>query len=255
MKRLLMFVVVVLGVLGCMPTAQESTPVVQDPKETLAQAVINLRQASTFRLLIEQTGVEYTFSVSLDAGASSVTASMRRGEVQYMSPNTMYGNINLRVNPLPPIGVEIFAQAADQWFKLSSADWINFPIAEGFDPEQLVREGSGFSIALEQLREVNYVGLETLIDGTQAIHIRGAASGSVINQLMFDLLDLQNDNVVVDVYIAPDSLLPVQLSVTVPETAANGEADTRWTIEIYDFNQPAVFTAPAGITLPEGAGA
>lgn len=246
-----MIVLIGLGVLlgACAPATPERT--VTDPKIALAEAIDKLREAKTFRLLIEQIGKEYLFGVSLDGGGSVLNASMRRGEVQYLAPNVMYGSVTLRVSPLPPVSVEIFAQGDEQWFKPSGSDWINFPIAEGFNPEQLMQEGSGFSVALAQLREVVFVGVTTLIDGTQALHIRGDAGGEVVNQLLFNLLALQSDRVLVDVYLAPDSGLPVQLTVTIPQTAGEGDADTAWNIEIYDYNAPASFTPPAGVTLPQ----
>ncbi|MCA9881918.1 MAG: LppX_LprAFG lipoprotein [Anaerolineae bacterium] len=213
-----------------------------EPTPLLAQVVENIRNVETFRLLIEQTGVAYPFGVSLDEGQSVVYATMRRGEGQYQAPNMMYASVNLKIGALPVLAVELFAEGLDQWFKLAN-QWINYPIAEGFDPGDLIAEDTGFSQAINQLREVAYIGTETLIDGTQSWHISGVAEGQVINDLLFNLLSIEQE-VMVDVYIDQATTLPALLVVTLPDTASDSEDNTAWHIEIYDYNTELDFTPP-----------
>jgi hypothetical protein len=215
----------------------------------LARVVENLRDVESFQLLIEQQGVEYPFGISLDEGQSVVNAIMRRGEAQYVAPNIMYANVNLRVGGLPVLAVELYAEGLNQWFKLAN-QWINYPIAEGFNPGDLIAENGGFSQALDQLNEIEYIGAETLIDGTETWHIQGTASGQVINELLFNLLFVEQD-VVVDVYIDQATSLPAVLQVTLPGTATEEEGDTVWRIEIYDYNGEVTYQAPDRITDAE----
>ncbi len=223
-----------------------------DPQALLNAVVLRLRDLETFQLLIEQEGAAYPFAVSLDEGQTTVNAVMRRGEAQYIQPENMYANIRLRVANLPPIGVELFAQGQDQWFKLASSRWINWPIADGFDPGSLIQENSGFAAALSQLQEVEYIRFDALPNGERAHHVRGIATGDVINELLFNLLEISDEQAVIaDVYILPETDVPTLLIITLPGTAneETGEDDTAWRIEIYDVNGPPDFNQPPGIDL------
>ena len=231
-----------------------AVPTPEDPLLLLRQVIANLRQTPSFRLLIEQRGVPYPFSVTLDQGATYVNATMQRAEGQFLTPETLYANVRLALGGLPPVGIEIFARATNQWFRLAGSGWINYPVAQGFDPSSLIREDSGFSVALNQLRELAFVQLTTLEDGTPVFHLRGLASGAVINDLLFELINLQNDNVVVDVYIEPQRRLPVLLSVVVPDTASETQGNTEWRIELFDYGKEAAFSGPLEATqTPEGS--
>lgn len=227
-----------LLVSACTPTTQEVADIT-DPAAALSEAVDRIRATDTFRILIEQTGTAYQFQVSLDAGASSVTAIMRRGEAQFIVPDELYATVRLEVAPLPAVNTELFAKASDQFFRLAGGSWINFPIAEGFDPSDLVRVDGGFSRALGQLRDLKYLGAETLIDGTVTQHIHGIASGDTINNLMFNLLSLTQNDIEVDVYLDPETKFPLKMVLLLPGSAREGESDTQWNIELYDINAPA----------------
>lgn len=238
-------VVVAAGFLLLTRPAAEPVARLPEPKALLEQVIVNLRELKTFRLLIEQSGAPYIFGVTLDQGQTTVSAVMQRAEGQYENPNILYAVTRLSIGGLPPIQVEIFARGADQWFRLVSTPWINFPIAEGFDPGRLIQEDSGFPAALNGLEEITLVGAETLEDGTAVYHIRGTAAGQVVNDLMFGLLSLTQDNVKVDVYVDQAKALPALLVVTLPDTAtADTPENTVWRIEVYDFNGAAQIVYP-----------
>jgi hypothetical protein len=241
--RLVGFILIVMLALSACSGGNTVDVTPENPQASLEQAIEAVRNTQTFSLLITQEGAEYPFYISLDEGVTTVGATMRRGEAQFITPDIMVATVNLEIPPLPAVGVELFAQSSNQWFRLAGGNWINFPIAEGFDPGELVKVDGGFSQALGQLREVIFVGMEDLIDGTRTQHIRGIANGDVVNDLLFNLLSIESDNVIVDVYINPSTGMPAQISVTLPETATEAEPnDTRWNIEIYDVNEPATYT-------------
>ena len=104
-----------------------------------------------------------------------------------------------------------------------------------------MRPDGGFAQALGQLRDVQYIGTETLIDGTITQHIRGFANGDTINDLMFNLLRLTQNNVQVDVFLNPETNLPARILITLPDTASESEGDTQWNLEIYDLGAPAEY--------------
>jgi hypothetical protein len=240
-------VAVVAGVILLSNPKTEPGAVMTDPKALLEEVIDNLRSLKTFRLLIEQSGAPYVFGITLDEGVSTVSAIMERADAQYENPNILYASTKLRIAGLPPLTVEIFARGNDQWFKLIGTGWINYPVAEGFDPGRLIQADSGFPAALQSLTEVNYIGEETLPDGTAAHHITGIATGQVINDLMFGLLSLTQDKVQVDAYIDVATNLPALLLVTLPDTATEDEPqDTVWRIETYDFDGQSEIVYPDG---------
>jgi hypothetical protein len=246
LKRILgLFLVALLTLVGCVPpAAPTATPLV--PQTLLGTVIENLQQLKTFRMIIEQSGTPYLFRVTLDQGNTETVAQMRSARAQYQNPNVLYADTRLSLGGLPPIGVEIFARGSDQWFKLIGSDWLKYTIAEGFDPGQLIQDDSGFPAALSKLKDLTYVGEETLDTGEVVIHVRGLAEGQVINDLMFGLLQVSQDNINVDVFVEKTALLPVLLLVTLPDTATEDTPqDTQWRIEVYDVNAPLENTGPA----------
>lgn len=220
-----------------------------EPRALLIEVIDTLREVETFRMLIDQTGAEYVFRVTLDQGQSEVTAVMRRAEAQYVNPNVLFATTTLKLGGLPAIGIDIFAQGLDQWFKLAGSPWIKYPIADGFDPGRLIQDDSGFPAALTALDSVEYIGAETLDTGIAVQHIRGNAKGQVINDLMFGLLDVPAEEpVVVDVYVDTTINLPALLAVTLPNTATEAvPEDTQWRIEVYDINAEITIDYPDGV--------
>lgn len=250
-RRFIFVIIMILLVAACQPNAPEPTEAPPEPVALLSDVISNLRQVETFRLLIQQTGAAFYFLVSLDEGVTTVPTVMRRGEAQYKAPDTMFAKVNLRVSGLPPIAVDLYAEGLRQWFRLASSGWIYYPIAEGFDPGVLMEENSGFSRALTELREVEYMGQTTLIDGTDVHHVQGTADGEVVNELLFGLLEIYEDNVLIDVFVNPATRLPAMLNVTIPDTATDTEGDSVWSIEIYDYNDTITYDAPEDAATDE----
>jgi len=240
----------IMALAGCTGDTQP-TPTPPDSRALLGTVIDNLQQLKTFRILIEQSGTPYLFRVTLDQGVSETVAEMRRADAQYENPNVLYADRRLSLGGLPPVGVEIFARGSDQWFKLLGTDWIKYPIAEGFDPGTLIQEDSGFPAALSKLEGLTYVGDETLDTGEAVFHVRGLAQGQVINDLMFGLLTVTQDNINVDVYVEKTFLLPALLVVSLPGTATEQTPqDTQWRIEVYAINTPSDFKGPALDSAP-----
>ena len=183
--------------------------------------------------------------ISLDEGVTEVRAVMRRGEVQYVAPDEMYADMTLRVGGLPPIGLEVFIQGSNQWFKLVGTGWINFPLAQGFNPGALIQADGGIPRALTDLTEIVYVDEESLASGIPVHHVRGMATGDLISDLLFGLLTIEQDNIAVDVFIDKEQDIPLLLTMTLLDTATEEEnADTQWRLEFYDFDEEPAFSRP-----------
>lgn len=238
----LLLIGLIIVLVACTPQTVDEPP--PDPETLLQDVVTQLMTIDTFKMDIEQRGVEYPFYVTVDGGETSTTATFRRGEAQYKAPNIMYAVVNLSIGGLPPVGVELFAEGIDQWFKLAGSGWINYPIAEGFDPGAFMQEDAGFQAAIAKVRDIEYVAAENLVDGTPVHHIRGVAGGDVVNDLMFNLLIVYSD-VIIDVFVDRETNYPAQLILTHTDTPTEeGEDPTTWIIEIYDVNVELEFTPP-----------
>ena len=212
-------------------TTLEPTP---DPSALLTTVISNIRQMKTFRMVLEQNGAEYPFKISLDAAGGSVNAVLRRAEAQFVAPDVLYAQVTLKVS-VATIGIDIFARGSNQWLRLPPAPWLNIPFAESFNPFDILAPDSGFQAALSTLESLEFIGDETLDDGTPVYHLRGTANGQSVKDLLVGLLDSVND-VTVDAYIAKDTSLPALLTITQPGTATDTQPDTNWRVEVYDYN-------------------
>lgn len=226
------------------PATPSDEPV--DAFALLTEAVNNLREVRSFEMLVEQRGVPYVFGVTLGEGQAGIVAELIRAQAQYIAPDVMYAKPRIRALGAP-VEFELFARDTDQWLRAFGSDWQQFVVAEDFNAADLVREGSGFDRALNQLRDLEYVERTTLIDGTAADHVRGFADGQVIYDLLFGLVIIESDDVIVDVYINPDNQMPVQLEVKLPDTATEAiPNDTMWYVELFNFGADPIFTAADG---------
>ncbi|GAB1420993.1 hypothetical protein MASR2M15_11250 [Anaerolineales bacterium] len=232
----------ILLIAACSPTEEPATDV-QDPIVLLQEAVDQIQSYETFHMILEQTGAPYYFGIAFDEGDDVIGARLLRAQGQFINPDELFANVKLNIGLTA--SVDLFARGDDQWLRPpASKDWVHFPFAEGFDPGRILAADAGLQAALSTLQNIEYMGLETLIDGSQAYHIKGTASGEVVNDLMFGLLTLEND-VDVDIYIDQVAKNPSQIIVTMPETiTAEDPEPTRWVIEIFDINAEPSFEYP-----------
>lgn len=216
-----------------------------EPVSLLTDAADNIRAADTFRLDVSQTGAPYQFAVILPGEGVSYV-EFRRARAQYVAPERLQASVRVIAAGLP-IDIDIFSAAERQWFKVFGLDWINEDFAPGFDPVTLIAEDSGFQAALAALTDLEYIGVESLEDGTGVYHLRGTARGPDVTNLLVGLIEAEG-LVPVDVYIDRNSIYPVRLIITQPETATEDEPEpTTWTIDVYDVD------AAPDLTPPEGA--
>jgi hypothetical protein len=121
---------------------------------------------------------------------------------------------------------------------------MNMPFAPGFNPGVLIAEGSGFQRALSSLVQLEFVGQDSLIDGTPVFHLTGVADGATVRDLLVGLIETTND-VLVDVFIDRRSHFPSLVVVTQPGTAtADQPEDTAWRVEVYDINAEFEIESP-----------
>lgn len=214
----------------------------EDPQVLLSEVVENMQAIDTFRMTVEQVGKPYPLLLSFD-GTSVVQAELRRGTAQFVSPNELFINVNLRIGVV--VTVDIFSRDDIQWASFpSGGPWYQLPPFPDFDISRLMAEGDGMEYAMENLVDIKVIGEETLIDGTNAIHIQANATGDVVRGLLFGLIEPEDD-VQVDVFINTADTRFALVEVTMLETVTeeNNEQSV-WRIEFYDYNAPQDFEAP-----------
>jgi hypothetical protein len=213
-----------------------------DPQALLEEVVANMQSIDTFRMTLEQTGAPYPLLLSFD-GTSVIQAELRRGTAQFVSPNELFINVNLRIGVV--VTVDIFSRDDTQWASFpSGAPWYQLPPFPDFDISKLMAKGDGMEYAMANLENINIIGEETLIDGTNALHIQADATGEVVRGLLFGLIEPEDD-VQVDVYINTSDNRFALVEVTMLETTTeDNDERSVWRIEFYDYNAPQDFDAP-----------
>jgi hypothetical protein len=211
-----------------------------DPIALVTEASQNIRLSETFRMEVVRTGAEYY--VPTDLG----NVDFKRAVAQYVAPNILQATVRVIAAGLPA-DVDIFSRGEDQWFRntiLTANIWLNAPFAEGFNPERLIAEDTGFQMALHSLINLSYEGREQLEDGTDVHHLAGTARGEDITALMANLVEATGE-VLVDVFIDQQALIPVRFIIVQPNTITDDEPEpTTWTVDVYDINAEPELDAP-----------
>lgn len=266
-----LLLVLALALIGCGGSGEAESEEEVDPLDLLTQAADRVRVVETLRLDVTQSGEDYLIAIAPEGEVIDV--AFRQARVQYVAPNILQGRVTVIAGGVLPLDVEIFAVSTNQWIRLVGASWIVDSFAPEFDPQSLMQDDSGFQAVFSTLDELEYVGLETLIDGTRAYHIRGVADGAAVTALLVGLIDPVGA-VPVEVYLDRDTLYPVRLLLTtvlppgvdgagdapgVDGVEATAEATliendpTLWQIEIYDINGDRELTPPEGALDAGGA--
>jgi hypothetical protein len=212
-----------------------------DPVALLTEAADNIRAAETFRLDVIQSGAPYLFSI-LIPGDEVAQVAFRRALAQYVAPDQLQASVRVILSSLP-LDIDIYSRSDRQWFRMLGSGWVYAEYAPGFNPETLIADDSGFQAALEALTELEYIGPETLEDGTPVYHLRGQAVGEHVTDLLVGLIEAEGI-VPVDVYVHRETRYPVRLVITQPETGGEDEQPTTWTIDVYDIDAEPEITPP-----------
>ena len=228
--RYLLIVALALWLAACTGAATQEPPA--DPLQLVDQAAQHIRESQSFRMSVIRTGAAYFVSTDLgDVDFSKATA-------QYVAPDTLEATVRVIAAGLPT-DVDIFSRGPDQWFRhpvLTADKWLNAPFAEGFNPELIISEDTGFQTALRALIDLSFVGDENLEDGTPVFHLKATAKGEDISALLANIV-VVTGQVQVDVYIDQQTIMPVRFVIIQPDTVTDTQPDpTTWTVDIYDVN-------------------
>lgn len=242
--KFLLFSVILLTTLLITACSGETTPEEPiDPLALVTESAENIRNASAFRLTVDQVGPDY--EIFTDYG----TVIFRRAQAQYAPPGEMQAAIRVIAAGLP-LDIDVFSRGDDQWYRAiwTANQWINQYFQPGFNPASLIAEDTGFQSALNAIIDLEFLGEVQLESGVNTYHLRGTADGEDVRALLVDLI-MTYGNVVVDVYVDIENRVPARivLNEQVAITNSDGSAgveDREWLIDIYDVNQPVTFDDP-----------
>lgn len=230
---------------GCAEQTPDENLSPEDTREILQGSVDNLRDLRSFRLDVTQGGDPYEFIFQLGPAGFEFVTAMSRAEGAFIAPDNLYANARISFQGVL-VNVGLFANSVGQWLRPLQSNWVPYEYAPGFDPQDMMEDGSGFNYAIGSLTELEFVGIEQRA-GTEVWHIRGNATSEVVNSLLFGLLYIIEDRAIVDVFIDRSLDVPTEILLTLPDTATETDPDTFWQIEIYDTNVDAI-----DIDTPDG---
>lgn len=239
MKRFWTFLLLVglVIIAGC-STNNDEVAAPDDPQELLSESASLIRSAETFRMEVRQTGLPYRFFVDLGQGV--IEATFRRAIGQYVAPAELGGEVSINIEGRLRTNLNFYSRGEEQWFEPPFLGWQNDYFAEGFNPERLIAEDTGFQAALASLMDLNYEGA-TDVDGTPVYHLSGLADGTDVAALLVGLIE-DEGIVEVDVYIHRETQYPVRIIIVQPLT--DPEDPTTWVVDVYDIDSPPEITLP-----------
>ena len=241
-----LMVVILMLVVGCSGNGGNNDEPPPDPVALITDAANRIRAVDTFRMEVRHSGADYLASVYLNP-TTPADVAFRRALAQYVADNNQ---LQAAVNVIAagvPLSVDVFSFGPEQWVRLAGTDWLRVDFAPGFNPETLIAEDTGFQAALAALTELEYLGAESLEDGTRTYHLRGIAKGPDVTNLLVGLIEADG-LLPVDVYISRESGYPVRLVIRQPETITEDEpVPTTWTIDVFDINAEPQLTPPRAV--------
>jgi len=163
----------------------------------------------------------------------------------------MEANIRVIAGAIP-IQVDVFSHGPDQWYRAlwTGNRWVNQMFAEGFNPETLIAEKTGFDSAVRAMINLKYIGQDQLENGVQTDHLEATANGPDVTALLGGLI-APVGIVEVDSYIDKSTKYPARFTITehnspfsVTPEAGQEAKPVVWSIDLYDINAPADLSTP-----------
>ncbi|TVR20644.1 MAG: LppX_LprAFG lipoprotein [Anaerolineaceae bacterium] len=214
-----------------------------DPAAILSHAAELMQETDTFSLEVLTDGAPFDFAI--DLGVGLVNVRFIRAIGQFINPSEVQARVNVRSGG--SLEITIYADGEDQWFRAPLVGWVNQDFADGFDPSRIIQEGGGFEAAVGALRDLRYMGHET-INGIGTYHFGGNADGSGLTDLLVGLIEIEGE-VPVEVFVHRETNYPVRLIIdTIPQTVdevTDGDI-TRWIVDVFDINAPDEIERPTG---------
>ena len=206
------------------------------PEEIVSSSVTRMQAMPGFSFLIDRSGA-FAF---LDP---QETISFSRAEGKYMAPDMVDSSVKV-VAPGLVAEVELIAIGEKLWqTNLLTGEWEVMLPELSFNPSVLFHPETGIQSALaNDLSELELIGIEELEEspGQQLYMLTGKLEGERAYQMSFGLIG--PDELLVSLWIQPVTFELHRLIVV--EVGVNGEEDTEWIIDFWDFDQIIEIAAP-----------
>ncbi|GAB5493911.1 MAG: hypothetical protein Phog2KO_41260 [Phototrophicaceae bacterium] len=245
LRSIILVLAMALILVSCTGQTDNSNLSEEEAREVLRESVDNLRGLRSFRVGVEQGGVPYRFYFQMGPEQGEFVTAMSNAEGAFIAPDNLYASARIRFQGLL-VNVGLFATSEGQWLSPLNTAWVPFVYAPGFDPGNMMSDGTGFRFAIDNITNLEYVGTEKR-EGGDIVHMRGNASSAVVNSLLFGLLEIIEEIAIVDIFVDTARELPAEILLTLPDTATDEFDDTFWLIDIYDANQQIDLDTPEGV--------
>ena len=206
------------------------------PEEIISISVVRMRAMPGFSFLIDRSGA-FAF---LDP---QETISFSRAEGKYVAPDMVDSRVKVIV-PGIVAEVKLISIGDNQWqTNLLTGEWEVMQPGFSFNPSVLFHPDTGIQAALaNDLSELEYISIDELEEapGQQLYKLTGKLKGARAYQMSFGLIG--PDELLVTLWIQPVTFELHRLVVV--EVGINGEEDTEWIIDFWDFDQIIAISNP-----------
>lgn len=217
-----------LTVAACQP----NTAPLPDPKTLITKAATDIKQVNSIRFKLQLTGAPAF--VDFNKTIAFVSA-----DGAYLGPDRISAKVVARLLGVPG-EVEVIAVGDSQYMKnavLTAGQWLQQEFSPGFNAERFIRSESGVAKAIEAFYDLKMEGRTSLF-GTEVYHITADAKSTDIDALTFGLV--RDTDVKVDIYINTKTERVEQVVLLQPGTKTATEEDTKWTLDIFDYDAAAI---------------
>lgn len=204
-----------------------------DAGEVLAAAAVAMSEVTSVEFALERSGapvfIDQFESIALTSLVGQFTVP---GEAAAVIDVLIDGNLNTRIGAVA-LGDEVWISNP------VTGQFETLPAGYDIDPSKFFDPTDGWQPLLENLSEVELVGIEN--DGGDRYHLRGVAPATEVTNITVGLV--RDQEVPVDLWVHPSTSLVTRAEFT---TVIDG-AESNWRLDLRQFGEDFVIERPAGV--------
>ncbi len=207
-----------------------------DADDVLAASAVAMSDVSSVEFELERSGapvyIDQFESIALTSLLGQFTVP---GEAAAVIDVLIDGNLNTRIGAVA-LGDEVWISNP------VTGQFETLPAGYDIDPSKFFDPTGGWQPLLENLSEVELVGIEN--DGGDRYHLRGVAPANEVTNITAGLV--RDQEVPVDLWVHPSTSLVTRAEFT---TLIDG-AESNWRLDLRKFGEDFVIERPAGVEPP-----
>lgn len=231
-SHVLPYLYILIAMAGCGGSRAPDLP----PEEIVSSSVARMQVMPGYSLLIERSGG----SAFLD---SDETISFRRAEGKYVLPDKVSATVKVLALGLV-VEVQMISIGENQWqTNFLTGEWEIVPPDFSFNPSLLFHPETGIlTLLANDLSALELNGTEELeeVPGKMLYALSANLAGPPAYEMSFGLIG--PEDMQVTMWIAPETFELYRLVIV--EAGMDGEEDTVWLIDFWDFDQVSDISAP-----------